>query len=263
MFITNKHNVNEQPGEPASMSSRLRELIPVTETLSILSGYFYFNGIPPLMEPIAANKNLKLRILVGLDVDRMGYELSRMGDGEDAQKQFLNSLRNFARSKMFDREACAQNMATFLNMMEDGRLAIRKTIDPNHAKLYIFEMNEKVKVIEPIRWITGSSNLTFPGLSSQNELNFTCHGIDRIDHIVIAAEVDILGLFNQDNLGAVLGSGTGGAKASHAGTHNDDFRVDGLADFTVGDGLGRLQEGWLGCHTAGGFDCLDKLVFDN
>ena len=35
MFITNKHNVNEQPGEEASMSSRLRELIPVTETLGV------------------------------------------------------------------------------------------------------------------------------------------------------------------------------------------------------------------------------------
>ena len=171
MFITNKHNVNEQPGEEASMSTRLRELIPVTETLSILSGYFYFNGIPPLMEPIAANDNLKLRILVGLDVDRMGYELARAGDGETAQERFLISLRNAARSRLFDREACAQHMETFLKMMEAGRLAIKKTKEPNHAKLYIFEMGGQQKVVEPIRWITGSSNLTFPGLNSQNEFN--------------------------------------------------------------------------------------------
>ena len=171
MFITNKHNVNEQPGEEASMSSRLRELIPVTETLSILSGYFYFNGIPPLMEPIAANKDLKLRILVGLDVDKMGYELARAGDGETAQERFLNSLRNVARSRLFDREACAQHMEAFLKMMEEGRLAIKKTKEPNHAKLYIFEMSERVRMTDPIRWITGSSNLTFPGLNSQNEFN--------------------------------------------------------------------------------------------
>ncbi|MBQ7188114.1 MAG: hypothetical protein IJR99_01725 [Kiritimatiellae bacterium] len=171
MFITNKHNVNEQPGEEASMSARLRDLIPVTETLSILSGYFYFNGIPPLMEPIAANEGLKLRILVGLDVDRKGYELAHAGDGETAQERFLNSLRNVARSKLFDQETCARYMETFLKMMGEGRLAIKKTPEPNHAKLYLFEMNEKVKVIEPIRWITGSSNLTFPGLNSQNEFN--------------------------------------------------------------------------------------------
>jgi len=171
MFITNKHNVNEQPGEEASLSSRLRELIPVTETLSVLSGYFYFNGIPPLMEPIAANGDLKLRILVGLDVDRMGYELARVGDGETAQERFLNSLRNAARSRLFDREACARHMETFLKMMEEGRLAIKKTKEPNHAKLYIFEMNEQLRVVMPIRWITGSSNLTFPGLNSQNEFN--------------------------------------------------------------------------------------------
>ena len=171
MFITNKHNVNEQPGEEASMSSRLRELIPMTETLSILSGFFYFNGIPPLMEPIAANGNLKLRILVGLDVDKMGYELAHIGDGTTAQDRFLNSLRNFARSKMFDQEACARNMETFLKMMEEGRLAIKKTKDPNHAKLYIFEMNGQARVLDPIRWITGSSNLTDPGLSSRDEFN--------------------------------------------------------------------------------------------
>lgn len=171
MFITNRHNVNEQPGEEASMSSRLRELIPVTETLSILSGYFYFNGIPPLMEPIAANRDLKLRILVGLDVDKLGYELARAGDGETAQERFLNSLRNVARSRLFDREACARHMETFLAMMEAGRLAIKKTKDQNHAKLYIFEMNAQVRMTDPIRWITGSSNLTFPGLSSQDEFN--------------------------------------------------------------------------------------------
>ena len=171
MFITNKNNVNEQPAEPASMSARLRDLIPVTETLSVLSGYFYFNGIPPLMGPISENTSLKLRILVGLDVDKMGYELARAGDGATAQEQFLNSLRNSARSRLFDRERCAQSMETFLKMMEEGRLAIRKTKEPNHAKLYVFEMNEQLRVIEPIRWITGSSNLTFPGLNSQNEFN--------------------------------------------------------------------------------------------
>ena len=171
MFITNKNNVNEQPGEQDSMSRRLRDLIPVTKSLSILSGYFYFNGIPPLMEPIAANGELKLRILVGLDIDRMGYELARAGDGDTAQEQFLRSLRNLARSKLFDQEKCAQHMETFLKMMEEGRLAIKKTKEPNHAKLYLFEMNEQLRVIEPIRWITGSSNLTFPGLNSQNEFN--------------------------------------------------------------------------------------------
>jgi len=30
MFITNKHNVNEQPGEEASMSARLREVTLTT-----------------------------------------------------------------------------------------------------------------------------------------------------------------------------------------------------------------------------------------
>ena len=172
MFITNKGNVGEQPAKAASMSERLREIIPVTETLSILSGYFYFNGVPPLMGPIAENKDLTLKILVGLDVDKMGYELAHAGDGDSAQEKFLNSLKNFAQSKMSDSEKCALSMETFLKMLDEGRLQIKKTKEPNHAKLYIFEMKKEVaKATDPIRWITGSSNLTYPGLNSQNEFN--------------------------------------------------------------------------------------------
>ena len=155
MFITNKGNVGEQPAKAASMSERLRAIIPVTETLSILSGYFYFNGVPPLMGPIAENKDLTLRILVGLDVDRMGYELAHAGDGDSAQEKFLNSLKNFAQSKMSDSEKCALSMETFLKMLDEGRLQIKKTKEPNHAKLYIFEMKKEVaKATDPIRWIT-------------------------------------------------------------------------------------------------------------
>lgn len=172
MFITNQHNANENPAEPASMSGRLRDIIPLTDTLSILSGYFYFSGIQPLVEPIAENKNLKLRILVGLDVDKKGYELAHLGDGASAQEKFKKSLQHYASSKMFDSEKCALSMQTFLAMIDEGRLQIKKTKEPNHAKLYVFEIEEKIaKGTDPIRWITGSSNLTYPGLKSQNEFN--------------------------------------------------------------------------------------------
>ena len=57
--------------------------------------------------------------------------------------------------------------------MEEGRLQIRKTFDPNHAKLYLFCLDKTGQslVNSPGRFITGSSNLTRNGLLGQCEFN--------------------------------------------------------------------------------------------
>ena len=56
--------------------------------------------------------------------------------------------------------------------------------------------------------------------------------------VVIAAEVDILGLFNQGNFCAVLGSSAGCAQAGHTGTDDDDICVCSLAYLAVCDRFG-------------------------
>lgn len=65
--------------------------------------------------------------------------------------------------------------------MLNNRLIIRKTREPNHAKLYLFLLNEgqaKQKIL-----ITGSSNLTRPGLMDQNEFNveISDYGIEEAE----------------------------------------------------------------------------------
>ncbi|HIE56996.1 MAG TPA: helicase, partial [Anaerolineales bacterium] len=56
---------------------------------------------------------------------------------------------------------------------ESDRLQIRKTFDPNHAKLYLFRLDEAGQALinAPGRFITGSSNLTRAGLLGQHEFN--------------------------------------------------------------------------------------------
>ncbi|MGC8914667.1 MAG: helicase-related protein [Thermosulfidibacteraceae bacterium] len=48
---------------------------------------------------------------------------------------------------------------------------MRKTRDPNHAKLYLFKMDDEHRLILPGLFITGSSNFTRAGLESQDEFN--------------------------------------------------------------------------------------------
>ena len=61
----------------------------------------------------------------------------------------------------------------FIHLLENGQLQIRKTFDPNHAKLYLFRLDEAGQslVNAPGRFITGSSNLTRSGLLGQHEFN--------------------------------------------------------------------------------------------
>jgi superfamily II DNA or RNA helicase len=58
-------------------------------------------------------------------------------------------------------------------MLNEKRLIIRKTENSNHAKLYLFRLNEEQAEIQAMtgQFITGSSNLTRAGLSGQEEFN--------------------------------------------------------------------------------------------
>jgi len=58
----------------------------------------------------------------------------------------------------------------FVELIQEDRLLIRKTDYPNHAKLYIFKLEEG-QVGKKELFITGSSNLTRAGLTTQNEFN--------------------------------------------------------------------------------------------
>jgi superfamily II DNA or RNA helicase len=58
----------------------------------------------------------------------------------------------------------------FFEKIDNGSLQIRKTREPNHAKMYIFEYREKKRKGEGAV-ITGSSNLTYSGMGQRQEVN--------------------------------------------------------------------------------------------
>lgn len=57
-----------------------------------------------------------------------------------------------------------------MQLIKDDRLIIRKTNRPNHSKLYLFYLNEN-QIGRNKLFITGSSNLTAPGIAKRNEFN--------------------------------------------------------------------------------------------
>ena len=159
-----------------NLENRLKQIIPLSDEIKILVGFFYFSGMDAIYEALKENKDLTLKILVGLDVDKGNYSLYEYGTEskglsiEDRVDKFISSIKTVFNADMFDNKDFYEKSKFFLKMIEEGRLIIRKTRNPNHAKLYIFKLKNN-QIIRNELFITGSSNLTKSGLSKQEEFN--------------------------------------------------------------------------------------------
>lgn len=169
-FITNKEKF---------LSDIINGILPKTNAVDILVGYFYYSGYVQLSDNL---KDKQIRILVGLDIDlqvtkyireveafRNGM-VSRSMIKEEYYKQFINIFNN---SDFLDTAEKLEQFNMFYGKILDGTLEIRKTLEPCHSKMYLFAyndlMNENGEL--PGVLITGSSNLSYQGLKGRLELN--------------------------------------------------------------------------------------------
>ncbi|HPD57481.1 MAG TPA: helicase-related protein [Smithellaceae bacterium] len=166
-FITNSRK--------SDLKKRLVELIAKSDELKFLVGFFYFSGIRELYSALQKNPDVSLKVLVGLNVDRLNRglieyaEADPLSDEEKAYK-FFESIKKSLNTEYFDTEEFYQQVRYFVDLIKNDKLIIRKTYEPNHAKLYIFKLKQD-QVGKNTLFITGSSNLTQAGLSTQNEFN--------------------------------------------------------------------------------------------
>jgi len=166
-FITN------QPTK--DLRRRINQLITKSDELKFLIGFFYFSGIRELYEGLKENPKVILKVLVGLDVDKLNFNLieysedERISDNEKIEN-FFSSIKRSMNSDVFDVKEFYEQVGFFLQLIAQERLIIRKTFRPNHSKLYIFKLEES-QVGKSELFITGSSNLTGAGLSKQSEFN--------------------------------------------------------------------------------------------
>ena len=89
---------------------------------------------------------------------------------EEISNRFFESLKKSINTEKFDTKEFYEQVRFFLDLIKNGRLLIRKTLHPNHAKLYIFKLQEE-QVGRKELFITGSSNLTKAGITTQEEFN--------------------------------------------------------------------------------------------
>jgi superfamily II DNA or RNA helicase/HKD family nuclease len=167
-FITNSGAKN--------LKGRLIELIDKSDELKFLIGFFYFSGIRELYDGLKDNKDVKIKILVGLNVDKQNYGLIEYSDSEEQLSdeercyKFFESIKKSLNTKNLDKKEFVEQIRYFIKLIQEDRLIIRKTYNPNHAKVYIFKL-QKDQIGRKDLFITGSSNLTNAGLSTQEEFN--------------------------------------------------------------------------------------------
>ena len=156
------------------LKERINQLISKSEELKFLVGFFYFSGLKELYDGLKNNPNAKIKILVGLNVDNTNYGLieyaenSNMSDDEKLH-QFFQSIKKSINTELFDTKNFYEQVRFFIELIKQGRLIIRKTFQPNHAKLYIFKLEPSQ--VKKALFITGSSNLTSAGLTWEQEFN--------------------------------------------------------------------------------------------
>ncbi|MDQ0290025.1 helicase-related protein [Oligosphaera ethanolica] len=167
-----KHKDNPQN----EMGTLLGNEIPQCRQVDILTGYFFFDGIQNIQEALEQNKEIKLRILVGmdagLDVKSLAYmiyeqehrNLSSLPYGETYRKKLEEVLKHWSQEQIT--ESQEKLLRNYSEMIEDGRLEIRKTVLPNHSKLYIFHHNDNT-----CSYTGGSSNFSYSGLLGRQEFN--------------------------------------------------------------------------------------------
>lgn len=169
-FITNKDKF---------LSDIINGILPKTDAVDILVGYFYYSGFQQLSDNL---KSKNIRILVGLDVDIQitkhireienfkQTQSSRSNIKDEYYKQFVNIFND---TDFLDSAEKLEQFQMFYGKIADGSLEIRKTHEPCHSKMYLFayndQMNENGEL--PGVVITGSSNLSYQGLTGRLELN--------------------------------------------------------------------------------------------
>lgn len=172
-FITN---------DGTSLTNTVKSLIKNSKQLAFLVGFFYFSGFKQIYKEIG---NLPLRILVGMDADvdvsnRMREFYTYFGEENPPEskltiknKWFDEVVNVVCKADALDNQDTQEAFRIFKDKLLDGSLEVRKTLEPNHAKMYLFSSvsPDPISNNDTGKVIVGSSNLSIQGLKARSEIN--------------------------------------------------------------------------------------------
>ncbi|MDQ0290432.1 helicase-related protein [Oligosphaera ethanolica] len=145
------------------MGAFLGDQIRNCDSIDILTGYFYANGLEAITEAISEHrdKKLTLRILVGMDADISTRGLVYALYSRE-HKQFPTELIKDTLQKIEAQLTEADENYQLPYDVSKIEICVRRTKEKNHSKVYLLGGKS---------FTCGSSNLTKDGLSRRHECN--------------------------------------------------------------------------------------------
>jgi ERCC4-related helicase/HKD family nuclease len=177
-----------------TLEQALKNTLSQTESVDILTAFFYFSGFSMLADELA---DKKIRILVGKTIDptainelssaissnpnigldmfqnRKFHSMNRNQKRDEYTESFIQLFNKSALSEAFDSSESQRMHKIFEQKLKDGSLEIKMTGGDNHAKVYIFTNKAEFSANGDSKGVVfmGSSNFTYSGLLGQGELN--------------------------------------------------------------------------------------------
>lgn len=195
-FFTNEKN--------NTLLDRFKATLENTQYFDVLVGYFRSSGFYQLIDSL--EKIDKIRILVGLNVDKNAYEsiqitqeLSQLDfeSHKRTKQKFQENLISEIENTKEDDQKLHQGILKFVEFLKcecnpdkvekdnwgNGRkLEIRAYPSQNiHAKVYIKRYNEQIRNFQFGSVITGSSNFSESGFVAQREFNVELKNKSDVD----------------------------------------------------------------------------------
>ncbi len=178
--MASKFLTNEQSGN--SLAERVTALAKSGAKFDFLVGYFFFSGFCEICKDLA---DKPLRILIGMDaevdVNNCICEFAKVSGTNppaaskaSARNQYFETLKNaIDKADVLDSAEFESSYRLFVKKLESGTLEVRKTEEPNHAKMYLFYQppEETVSGLDESKVIVGSSNFSLQGFRARNEVN--------------------------------------------------------------------------------------------
>lgn len=157
-----------------------------TQFFDILVGYFRTSGFFKMKDALKDVE--RIRILVGLDVDRFTVKIIDEANNEIAyerrtEKEGRDIVITEIRKEFIEapvEETIEDGVRTFIEWLKSGKLQMRLyTEGPLHAKVYIMRKDPKKSDVKG-SVITGSSNFSAAGLSNNLEFNVELRDDDDV-----------------------------------------------------------------------------------
>ncbi len=163
----------------ASLLDRFKSTLAYVQYFDVLVGYFRTSGFHLLYQALEDVE--RIRILVGLSVDRQAFEIIDTFQDQTRQLEFDLLTSKETKDRFSDHVAdelahaddayeTEQGIRKFIEFLQSGKLEIRAHPSQQiHAKVYIQRF--PAGFMDFGRVITGSSNFSFSGLQGNYEFN--------------------------------------------------------------------------------------------